>query len=283
MEDRKKSLLVVSIVLAFLFVGGITYWIISINNEKKQLEAYEQLQEEQAAVEEPAVEETIEPETVEEVDILTTLGITVPEKDIDWETYASEQPNMYAWIYVPDATSKGDVDYPVFQHPDDNSYYLNYNMDGSKGFPGCIYTELYNSKDFTDPNTVMYGHNLSAGGMFSSLHDFEDEDFFYGDNHYIFVYTPDYTYVYEIFSVVEYSNIHLLDNFDMTNDEVFEDFITDLKNCNIGVNNYKDDVEVGAGDKILTLSTCTSAHDGNYRYLVVGVLLNPLEDGEISE
>ena len=65
-------------------------------------------------------------------------------------------PELYAWLYIPEIG----IDTPVVQHPTDDEYYLNYNLDGSKGYPGGIYTEpTYNSKDFTDRQTVIYGHN----------------------------------------------------------------------------------------------------------------------------
>ena len=38
-------------------------------------------------------------------------------------------------------------------------------IDGSYGYPGCIYTENLNSKDFTDNNTVIYGHNMKNDSM----------------------------------------------------------------------------------------------------------------------
>lgn len=40
-----------------------------------------------------------------------------------------------------------------------------HNIDGSYGYPGCIYTENLNSKDFTDNNTVIYGHNMKNDSM----------------------------------------------------------------------------------------------------------------------
>ena len=51
-------------------------------------------------------------------------------------------PDIYAWIYIPGT----EIDYPVLQHPSDDSYYLNYNMNGTRGYPGCIYTEKENNK-----------------------------------------------------------------------------------------------------------------------------------------
>ena len=66
-------------------------------------------------------------------------------------------PDVYAWIAVPGTE--------ILQHPSDNSYYFMHNIDGSYGYPGCIYTENLNSKDITDNNTVIYGHNVKNDSM----------------------------------------------------------------------------------------------------------------------
>lgn len=58
-----------------------------------------------------------------------------------------------------------EIEYPILQHPSDNSYYFMHNIDGSYGYPGCIYTENLNSKDFTDNNTVIYRHNVKNDSM----------------------------------------------------------------------------------------------------------------------
>ena len=58
-----------------------------------------------------------------------------------------------------------EIEYPILQHPSDNSYYFMHNIDGSYGYPGCIYTENLNSKDITDNNTVIYGHNVKNDSM----------------------------------------------------------------------------------------------------------------------
>lgn len=196
--------------------------------------------------------------------------IEIPKKDLDWDALHEQNKDIYAWIYVPDTT----VDYPVLQHPTDNSYYLNHNMDGTKGYPGCIYTENYNSKDFSDIHTVIYGHNLKAKTMFSSLHNFENEDLF-SKEHYIFIYTQDYVFVYRIFAAYEFSAIHLLDNYDYTNEYVYADYLKQIYKTTDRVANVKEDIKVTTDDKIVTLSTCTSDHDSSRRFLVTGVLLNP--------
>lgn len=70
-------------------------------------------------------------------------------------------PDVYAWITVPGT----EIEYPILQHPSDNSYYFMHNIDGSYGYPGCIYTENLNSKDFADNNTVIYGHDMKNDSM----------------------------------------------------------------------------------------------------------------------
>lgn len=238
--------------------------VIQTQRQAEANDVYDDLQKQTIVTQ--ATEETQVP------DVLAELGITVPQKDLDWEALWEENPDIYAWIYVPGTT----VDYPVLQHPTDNSYYLNYNMDGTKGYPGCIYTEDYNSKDFSDIHTVLYGHNLKDKTMFSTLHNFENPELFEQDN-YIYIYTPDYVYVYQIFAAYEYPAIHLLDNFDYSNEYVYEDFLKSIYNTVDRVARVRQDITVTSEDRIITLSTCTSDHNSNLRFLVTGVLLNPQE------
>lgn len=206
------------------------------------------------------------------IHVLKQSGIEVPDKALDWDSIHQENGDIYAWIYVPDTT----VDYPVLQHPTDNSYYLNHNMDGTRGYPGCIYTEDFNSKDFSDIHTVIYGHNLKDKTMFSTLHNFEDEELFNRD-HYIFIYTEDYVFVYRIFAAYEFDSLHLLDNYDYTNEYVYEDYLRKIYQTTDRIANVRADIQVTTADKIVTLSTCTADHDANRRFLVTGVLVNPRE------
>jgi sortase B len=202
-----------------------------------------------------------------EIDILTTLGITVPEKALDWDALKAQNEDIYAWIYIPNTY----VDYPVLQHPTDLTYYLNYNIDGTKGYPGCIYSQYYNSKDFRDPNTIIYGHNMKNGTMFRTLHYFKDEDFF-NNNPYIYIYTPDYTYVYEIFAVNTVSSEHLMHAYNFWDSKGFDSFVTKVCKNTSKISHVRKDAEASYGDYLLTLSTCLG--QDNKRWIVVGKRLN---------
>ena len=204
------------------------------------------------------------------------FGIQIPEKEIDFEDLQEQvNPDIYAWLYIPDST----IDFPVLQHAEDNSYYLNYNIDGSKGRPGCIYTENTNAKDFSDHNTVLYGHNMRNGTMFAGLHKFEDADYF-AENPYIYVYTPDEVFVYRIFGAYEFSNIHLLAGYETETEEGFGDYLDDVMAVRSMNSNFNPDVTVTEKDRIITLSTCVSGK-ADKRWLVQGVLLRV--DGAADE
>ena len=204
----------------------------------------------------------------------TEAADEAPDKGIDWDKLHETNADIYAWIYVPGTS----VDYPVLQHPTDNEFYLMHNLDKSYGYPGVIYTEDYNSKDFTDPNTVLYGHNMDNTTMFSTLHKFSDPQMV-ETPHYIYIYTEDgRTLVYEIFAAYEYPSIHLLINFDVKNEYIYEQYLRNIGNMDLtstGVANIRHDITPTINDRIITLSTCTTDHDANERFLVVGVLLNP--------
>ena len=181
--------------------------------------------------------------------------------DIDFESYREINEDVYAYIYIPNTK----IDYPILQHKSDNSYYLNHCMDGTEGYPGCIYTEKENSKDFTDPNTVIYGHNMKNGSMFHDIHLFEDREFF-DENEYIYVYTPEKVLKYEIFAVYTATDDHLLYICDYADKKSFGEYLNGIKNKTASYMYSKTalvrkQTELSSNDKIISLQTCTQNED----------------------
>jgi len=195
-------------------------------------------------------------------------GYDVPEKIIDFAGLQAEQnKDIYAWITIPGTQ----IDYPVLQHPEQMDYYLEYNIDGSKGYPGCIYTQLINSKDWTDKNTVLYGHNMKNGSMFANLHNYGDPVFF-EEHPYVYLYTEESTYVYQIFAAYEYSNVHLLLGIDIDTPAKYQKYLDSIfENDGLG-NQFDMDVELTSESRIITLSTCIGGK-AEKRWLVQAVLV----------
>lgn len=177
--------------------------------------------------------------------------------------------DVYAWITIPGTN----IDYPILQHDTDNTYYLNYNIDGSYGFPGCIYTENLNSKDFLDNNTIIYGHDLKAGTMFSQLHKFKDSAFF-EEHKKVYIYTPEKELSYTIFAAYLYDDRHLMYSFDFADSQVYATYLEDVLNMRSMNALIREDVTVTAQDKIITLETC-ARNQPDKRYLVQAVLDRP--------
>ncbi|HIS31715.1 MAG TPA: class B sortase [Candidatus Limivivens intestinipullorum] len=190
------------------------------------------------------------------------------EIPIDFEALWEINPEAYAWITI----SGTEIDYPILQSETDNTYYLTHSIEGEESPEGAIFTEDYNSKDFEDPNTVIYGHNMRNGSMFQGLHEYMDRAFF-DENREVLIYLPDKILHYEIFAAYLYDDRHLLESFDFEDEDVFGAYLNRIFSIR-DMNSFIDtDMEVTAEDKIITLSTCYS-NESNQRYLVQAVLVS---------
>ncbi len=186
---------------------------------------------------------------------------------IDFTQLYEINSEIYAWLKVPNTL----VDYPILQSDTDDMFYLKHNVYGQYSFAGAIYTERINKKDFTDPNTVIYGHNMMNNTMFTTLHRFRDPKFF-EENEYIYVYLPGRKLTYHIFSAYEYDNRHILHSFDFNDKDEYKKYLEYAQNPTNTITRNTRKIKITADDKIITLSTCMDANDFS-RYIVQGVLV----------
>ena len=190
------------------------------------------------------------------------------DNPIDFVALKEINSDIYAWISIPGCS----IEYPIIQPTmEDDLYYLRRNIYGEYEYSGTIFTEKNNTKSFDDPNTLIYGHNMLDGTMFSNLLNFRDKAYF-DEHEYIYIYAPGMKFTYRIFSAYQYDNRHILNSFDFSNDEVFAQYLKDCQNPKSMITNTRE-VELTTEDKIITLSTCTGPN-WEYRYLVQGVLIN---------
>ncbi|MDE6723732.1 MAG: class B sortase, partial [Eubacterium sp.] len=145
-----------------------------------------------------------------EYDTLTTKPESEYEdlayNPVDFDTLIKGNDEVYAWIKIDDTK----VDYPIVQHNgDDEAFYLTHSaVDQSYLKSGAIYTEQCNKKDFSDPVTLVYGHNNFGDSMFTTLHKFEDKDFF-NRHEFVYIYTPDRKLTYKVVSAFKYDDRHI--------------------------------------------------------------------------
>ncbi|MCM1119046.1 MAG: class B sortase [bacterium] len=195
------------------------------------------------------------------------LAYEIPDRQVDIAALQEkENEDIYAWITVPGTV----IDYPVLQHSSDLDYYLDHNVDRSSGYPGCIYSQYLNDREWGDSNTVLYGHNMKNGSMFAGLHFYEDLEFL-EENQYIYIFSENYVRVYHIFGAYEYDNRHLLLTRDMDDSEVFAAYLEEVLGLEGMRDNFLEEVSVSAEDKVLTLETCVYRKPEK-RYIVQAVL-----------
>ncbi|MCR5624884.1 MAG: class B sortase [Lachnospiraceae bacterium] len=174
--------------------------------------------------------------------------------NVDFNGLKSVNEDICGWIYCPDTI----INYPVVKG-DDNSYYLHRMLDNSVSYPGSIFMDCKGKTDFSDKNTVIYGHNMKNSTMFGTLIGYKNQDY-YKEHPVIYYLTPDKNYRFDIFAafVTRVGSISY-----QCNEENFSNLLTQAyETSDIHTIIDKNDIQ-----NIVTLSTC--AYDfTDARYVV---------------
>jgi sortase B len=261
-KGKRRSVAALSVVLVVLLVGaalgagyaGYLIW------QKQQLA---QIAEEARETQVPAAPE-LDNDKRDEPDSRVA-------NPIDFAALKLENPDIYAWISVPNTN----VNYPILQHLNDDNYYLTHNRANQKSIEGAIYSQQMNSTSFNDPVTLIYGHSvLEEGAMFSTLHYFENPDFFTA-NDIFYIYTPGHILTYQIVSAYIYDDRHILNSFDFSDVSTLQKYFDFVQNPDSLLVNRRAGVQLTSDDKIVQLSTCLSdLFQVSSRFLVSGVQID---------
>lgn len=192
------------------------------------------------------------------------------ENPIDFPSLTVQNDEIYAWIKIDDTK----VDYPIVQSRTDDEFYLKHSALDKKWLEsGAVYTEGANNTDFSDPITVIYGHNGYKDTMFTTLHKFEKEDFF-NEHPYFYIYQPQRKLTYQVISAFKYDDRHIMNSFNFYAGDDLQNFQQTILNPDPPVRNVREnlDVSINKNSKIVVLSTCITGQKSN-RYLVCGVLV----------
>lgn len=108
-----------------------------------------------------------------EVDIQEVEGEPVMKNPIDFDGLLSMNKDIIGWLKVEAL----DISYPMTQG-EDNDYYLHNTFQDTPNIAGCIFLDYENKKDFSDRNSIIYGHNMRNGSMFGTLKKFREEGVF---------------------------------------------------------------------------------------------------------
>ena len=204
----------------------------------------------------------------QEYEEIQNLAVTADEDgsgfSVDFDALLEINPDTIAWIRFDEPSI---INYPVVKSADNNEY-LTKTFAENDNKLGAIFMDMRNSSDFSDRNTIIYGHHLNVSPeMFSRLHLYEDEEFC-REHPNFYIYTPDGSVrTYTVFSAGIVNAAANNYDVEFASDEEFEQYIELCRESS----NYQVDVEVNAQSQILSLSTCTG-DQRDERFLLQGVL-----------
>ena len=181
-----------------------------------------------------------------------------PPLTVDWDALR-EESNVVGWVYI-DAF---ETSYPIAQ-ADDNDYYLHRTLSGNYLFAGTIFLSCNNHPDFSDANSIVYGHNMNDGSMFGQNKKLKDQET-YDENPYFWILTPEGNYRYHIYSVTTvYPETDPYIIWEEGNCPEFLEWEKALQEASI----VENDVLLKETDHTVILSCCEPNH--KQRTLVVG-------------
>lgn len=203
-------------------------------------------------------------------------GETAADTAVDFEALQAENPDIYAWLYIPGTG----IDAPLLQSPEADDYYETHNACGEADDGGALYTELANLKNMCDFNTVIHGKSQGEDGLFTDLFRFADPDFFerHGD---VYLYLDGNLLTYTVFAAYERENTSLIRSYDFTYGAGCEQFLKDLyESRQMGKNLRKGWEEMTPYHFLITLTT-ESQGDPDRQFVVVAALVGDAA-GEID-
>lgn len=257
------------VVFCSIFVVIIVVNLITIFDWGKDNKKINDLEEEiQEIVEVKEIEdegETVNPPLEKESDYW--YYVKVPFYDVDFTGLLEKNNDTVAYINVRGTN----VNYPVVQ-TSNNDYYLTHAFDKSYNDAGWVYMDFRNNKNFTDFNTIIYGHGRLNKTVFGSLKTLLNKSWQNNkDNYILAISTPDINYIYQIFSIYTIPSETYYIQTSFKDDNRRNLWITEMNKRNTSIINSPANIN----DKIITLSTCLN--DDGMRVVVHAKLIKQLE------
>ena len=197
------------------------------------------------------------------------VGESAEDAQVDFDALKQTNPDIFAWLYIPDT----EIDCPVLQSGQSDSFYENHNAYGEEDDAGAVYIELANLASMCDFNTVLHGKTgADENGLFADLHRFADPDFF-ADHEYAYLYLDGNVLTYEIFAAYERENTSLIRTYDFTYLSGCRQFLSDLYGTRkMGMNLREGWNGVNEYNYVVTLTT-QEEENTKRQFVVLAVLI----------
>lgn len=111
---------------------------------------------------------------------------------VDFDALIAINDDVMGWIYCEGTV----INYPVVWGRD-NSFYLERNYRKGYDPSGAIFSDCGNMLDFSDNNTILYGHHMANKTMFATLKKWLEQDY-YEEHPCMWLLTPQQDYRVEL-------------------------------------------------------------------------------------
>lgn len=229
---------------------------VTLREYNKSNALYEETQQEFVSINEEAQKKVEAVDTLLPEDLASEL---VDEEETGWwnnisvdlEGLEERNSDIIGWIYFENES----ISYPIL-YSGDNTTYLRKTYDGKASTAGSIFLDGESTPDFSDPNVLIYGHNMRDLSMFGRLRYYKTDKSYYQDHQYFQIFTAGKVYRYQIFAYCDVRDNDQIYYAYGPNPEDFEGAVNHiLSKSYVTTDVYKNN------DNIVTLSTCTSASD----------------------
>ncbi len=235
--------------------AGVIFVTVSEYNRSNAL--YEQTEQQYVSINEEAKKKVEAVDTVLPEEFVSNDAVEEEENgwwnniSVDLTGLEARNSDIIGWIYFENEN----ISYPIL-YSGDNTTYLRKTYDGKASTAGSIFLDGESTPDFSDPNVLIYGHNMRDLSMFGRLRYYKTDKSYYEDHQYFQIFTAGKVYRYQIFAYCDVKD----------NDQIYYTYGPNPENFDGAVKHILSKSYVSTdvynnNDSIVTLSTCTSASD----------------------
>ena len=183
-------------------------------------------------------------------------------------------PDVLGWLTVYDTG----IDYPLVRSEKSNDEYLSLNAKREVATSGSLFLDHRNARDFSDFNTVIFGHHMENSVMFGDVDKFLDQSFF-AEHQYGNLYYDGADHGVEFFAMLTVDSYDdTLYRIGLSTTEAKQEYLTYIDSHAVN----KRSTSVTTEDHLILLSTCASDIT-NGRYVLVGKILDHTVDNPFPE
>jgi len=191
------------------------------------------------------------------------------DETLSFQELQKINPDVFGWLTIYGTN----IDYPLVQG-ESNSTYLNTSVTGENVLSGSVFLDSRNQRDFSDFNSIIYGHHMDKQIMFGDLDQFVDGTFF-AEHQYGELYYNSTVHGLEFFAFIET---------DAHNTQLYSTAISDEGDQQEYINRLRQqasqqrEISVLPSDHIVLLSTCADMLTNGRHVLVAKISDTVYED-----